>query len=156
MCRCQQGLLTGWNAPASLTRSAGSHSICRLQRDTRSCCCPHYSPSQMLPLIFSGGFPIIWLPEFPGLSVGPANKALIGIINISEEARLIPGNIPPRAPQREEKKGWDGVSFYRRAREGQNEAVCNSFTLKHTIGTHSSAGKWKNSSPDEKAKFNQS
>ena len=49
--------------------------------------------------------------------MGPANKALIGIINISEEAWLISGNIPPRAPQREEKKRWDGVSFYRRARE---------------------------------------
>lgn len=116
-CTDVSSLLTGWNAPASLTRSAGSHSAYRLQRDTRSRCCPHCSPSQMLSLIFSGGIPIIWVPEFPRLSVGPANKALIGIINISEEALPIPGNIPPRAPQQGEKKGWDGVSFCRRARK---------------------------------------
>lgn len=49
--------------------------------------------------------------------MGPANKTLIGIINISEEALPIPGNIPPRAPQQGEKKGQDGISFCRRARE---------------------------------------
>lgn len=41
--------------------------------------------------------------------MGPANKALIAIINISEEALLIPGNIPPRAAHQGEKKGQDGV-----------------------------------------------
>ena len=49
--------------------------------------------------------------------MGPANKALIGIINTSEEALPIPGNIPPRAPQWGEKKGQDDVSFRRHARD---------------------------------------
>lgn len=49
--------------------------------------------------------------------MGPANKALIGIINISEEALSIPGNIPPRAPQQGEKKGQDGILFCSHARE---------------------------------------
>lgn len=47
--------------------------------------------------------------------MGPANKALIGIINISEEVLPLPGNIPHRAPQQGEKRGQDGVSFHRRA-----------------------------------------
>lgn len=47
--------------------------------------------------------------------MGPANKTLIGIINISEEVLPLPGNIPHRAPQQGEKRGQDGVSFHRHA-----------------------------------------
>lgn len=45
--------------------------------------------------------------------MGPANQALIGIINISEEVLPLPGNIPHRAPQQGEKRGQDGFSFCR-------------------------------------------
>lgn len=47
--------------------------------------------------------------------MGPTNKALMGVINISEAALPIPGNIPPRAAQEGGKKGQDGILFCRRA-----------------------------------------